>query len=269
MTKLIGTLLVSGTLAALPGMARPQVDERADSPRFVAENEAETVPPPAAAPSEAPPAPPFETPAPPPPQEQAPSSLPAGQWVYTQQYGWIWMAYSDDYTHVPSDGYGEPYAYAYYPLYGWTWLAAPWVWGFGPWPTFGLYGPARFGWYGHGWWRDPARWHYAPSRGGYYGGRPAPPAYRGSPGRGSFRPAPYRSGAGYRGSVAPPHVGQGGRGGVGAAGFHPGNHAGWPGFGGRAGSGGHGSSGGQGSSGGHAGSGGHGSNGGHGQGGHR
>ena len=35
-----------------------------------------------------PPAPPTETPSAPQAQEQASSSVPAGQWVYTQQYGW-------------------------------------------------------------------------------------------------------------------------------------------------------------------------------------
>jgi hypothetical protein len=111
-----------------------------------------------------------------PPEPQAPQAqprpdaqaLPAGQWVYTQQYGWIWMVYGEAYTHVPAEGYGEPFMYVYYPVVGWTWLVAPWVWGWGPWPYFGINGPWRFAWYGHGWWRYPQRWHLTgPWRGGY------------------------------------------------------------------------------------------------------
>ena len=65
------------------------------------------------------------------------------------------MPYGDVYTHVPANGEGEPYAYVYYPSYGWTWVAAPWVWGYGTWPYFGVLGPARFWWYARGWWRGP------------------------------------------------------------------------------------------------------------------
>ena len=91
-------------------------------------------------------------------QPEAPHG--AGQWVFTEQYGWVWMPYSDAYTRVPSDGYGEPYMYVYGPDLGWSWLVAPWVWGLGPWPVFGIYGAAHFGWYAHGWWRTPERWHW-------------------------------------------------------------------------------------------------------------
>ncbi len=81
----------------------------------------------------------------------------AGQWVYTSEYGWIWMPYGNQYTYEgsPSDAY--PYAYAYYPGSGWMWLAAPWVWGWGAYPYFGVRGPMGFGWYtglfhaGYGW----------------------------------------------------------------------------------------------------------------------
>lgn len=215
MTKLIGTLVVSGTLLVLPAVARAQAEEQEDSSWFVATDEAGTEPQ-AAAPSPyaPPPAPPYESPSPPQAESQAPSSLPDGQWVYTQQYGWIWMAYADGYTHVPANGYGEPYAYVYYPTFGWTWLAAPWVWGFGPWPSFGVYGPARFGWYGHGWWRSPSRWHYAPARAGVYGTRPAP-AYRSGTGYGGVRPAPaYRNSPGYGGRSAPVYRGGSGGGAV-------------------------------------------------------
>ncbi len=132
------------------------------------------------APAQTPAPPPGQTPPPPQTRAQPTGSQPAlsGQWVYTDQYGWVWMPYADAYTYVPPDGYGEPYMYLYYPAFGWTWVVAPWVWGWGPWPHFGIYGPLHFAWYGHGWWRSPWRWHHgiAPYRGGfaYHGVRPAP-----------------------------------------------------------------------------------------------
>jgi hypothetical protein len=115
MTKLIGTLVVCGTLVSLPAMAYPQDDEGAYSVE-----PAPGATPEAAPPSELPPAPPSETPPAHQAQEQAPSSVPPGQWVHTQQYGWIWMPYSDGYTYYPPGGYGEPYAYVFYPAYGWS-----------------------------------------------------------------------------------------------------------------------------------------------------
>ncbi|HET6438973.1 MAG TPA: hypothetical protein VFG59_12975 [Anaeromyxobacter sp.] len=108
------------------------------------------------------------------------------------------MPYGDTYSWVPPDGYGEPYAYVYYPDYGWTWVVAPWVWGIGPWPFFGVLGPVRFGWYVHGWWHTPWRWHYRPYWGvGGYGGRGY---WRG--GSRPIAPAPNRPVPGFgRGSV--------------------------------------------------------------------
>jgi hypothetical protein len=108
--------------------------------------------------------------------------VPPGQWVYTSQYGWVWMPYGDAYTYVPPDGAGEPSMYVYYAGYGWTWIAAPWVWGYGPWPWFGAAGPYGFGWYGYGWWRQPWRYRYVPR---------GPMPY----GRGGGAPAPVRGGA--------------------------------------------------------------------------
>jgi hypothetical protein len=118
-------------------------------------------PPSVAAPREAPPTPPDPVP---PPSEQPPpgahpNAAPPGGWVYTQQYGWVWMPYGDAYWYVPPNGYGQPYQYIYYPTGGWVWVAAPWIWGIGPWPWFGVVRPARFGWYAFGWWRVPWRWH--------------------------------------------------------------------------------------------------------------
>jgi hypothetical protein len=45
--------------------------------------------------------------------------------------------------------------YLYFPAYGWRWVVAPWVWGIGPRPYFGVYGWARYPWYGHGF----GRWY--------------------------------------------------------------------------------------------------------------
>ncbi|MBX3155312.1 MAG: hypothetical protein KF773_04900 [Deltaproteobacteria bacterium] len=60
-----------------------------------------------------------------------------GQWVYTEQYGWVWMPYSDAYVYTPEYATGGyPYQYVYYPSYGWTWLVAPWIWGIGITPFF-------------------------------------------------------------------------------------------------------------------------------------
>ncbi len=191
-------------------------------------------------PAEAPPAPPSATPPAPPPQAQAQApaypSAPDGQWIRTQQYGWVFVPYADAFTYVPPGGYGEPYEYLYYPAYGWIWVAAPWVWGFGPWPYFGVFGPVHFAWYGHGWWRYPGRWHYAPSHSFPYSGvRPAP-VRGGVPYRG-VRPAPIRNGGpAYRGAPGRGYTYQGGfvRGGglAGRSGFahgggHGGGHAGW------------------------------------------
>src|SRR5262245_7109584 len=57
------------------------------------------------------------------------------------------------YTYVPAGAY--PDMYVYFPAYGWRWVVAPWVWGIGPHPYFGVYGWARYGWYGHGF----GRWY--------------------------------------------------------------------------------------------------------------
>src|SRR5664279_4533883 len=123
-----------------------------------------------AAPVQLPPPPPQQPPTPPAqtyqqapqqqpyaPQAQVQVQDPGGQWVYTTQYGWIWMPYGNQYTYEGTATDTQPYAYAYYPSYGWTWLAAPWVWGWGAYPYFGVLGPSHYGWYrglyqsGYGW----------------------------------------------------------------------------------------------------------------------
>jgi uncharacterized membrane protein YgcG len=176
MTKTIGTLVVAGALILLPSKALTDDD---DDDLFTYEEGAtsvavDAVTPATPAPSEQPPTPPPAQPPAPPTQASTASTLPAGQWVYTNQYGWIWMPYANQYTWVPEDGWGAPWLYVYYPVYGWCWIDAPWVWGIGPWPYFGFYGAVNFSWYGHGWWRQPYRWHYAPPRSAVLGVRSAP-----------------------------------------------------------------------------------------------
>ncbi|HEY1334205.1 MAG TPA: hypothetical protein VGF31_08110, partial [Myxococcaceae bacterium] len=132
----------------------------------------------------------------PPPVVAAPST--SGQWVYTTQYGWVWMPYGSAYTYLPSSAYPDMYVYA--PAFGWRWVVAPWVWGVGPRPYFGVYGFNRFVWYGRGF----GRWY------GYRGGPVwanrgwyGSPAHRVYPGA-VVRPAPYASRPGV--VVAHPNV---------------------------------------------------------------
>ena len=76
-----------------------------------------------------------------------PAETPAanGQWVNTSQDGWLYMPYGDQYVSEGSPGDESPYAYVYEPDSGWTWLEAPWVWGWGPYPYFGALGPGASG----------------------------------------------------------------------------------------------------------------------------
>ena len=152
-----------------------------------------SVQPSGSAPMQMPPPPPAQPPALPVEQEQVqqmPAPVPAqplaqqqdaaGQWVYTPQYGWLWMPYGTQYTYEGAgDNQSQPYSYVYYPTYGWTWLAAPWVWGWGAYPYFGVAGPWNFGWYrglyhaGYGWggYRGGFARAYANGyRGGYVSG---------------------------------------------------------------------------------------------------
>ena len=153
-TSLVAAALLAGSVA--PRQVLAQANEPGSQATPPSGEPSEAPPPPPPAP------PPAPAPAPAEPQQAAPPSQP-GQWVYTQQYGWIWMDYGDSFTYVPPSGAGEPLAYVYYPVVGWTWIVAPWVWGIGPWPYFGVRGPAYFAWYRHGWWRTPTHWHYRPA----------------------------------------------------------------------------------------------------------
>ena len=107
-------------------------------------------------PGSLPPAPPAVAPAPPAPAPQAQQlGVPPGEWVFTGQYGWVWMPYGAAYTFTPDYERGDPYMFVYYPAVGWTWVGAPWLWGWGPIPYFSVSHGALFQWYGHGW---GARW---------------------------------------------------------------------------------------------------------------
>lgn len=110
-----------------------------------AEPEVYAVPP---APTDLPPAPP-----PPPVEDRRPQPAAAppvdGQWVHTNQYGWVWMPYDRVYTYVPDDG--EPSMYVYGPVIGWRWVTAPWVFGWGPDPYWGVRGRAYFAWHTRPW----------------------------------------------------------------------------------------------------------------------
>jgi hypothetical protein len=243
---------LSATLAVAPAIARPDEyaatgPQLAQAPEYADPYAAEPYPaeqypgeqyagePYAAEPAEAPPS---ESPPPPVDEMQAPAqqAAPQGQWVYTEQYGWVWMPYGSAYTYLPPDG-GTPNMYLYYPSVGWCWVVAPWVWGFGPMPFFGSLGTWHFGWYGHGFghwygfrggyagWRGRGYWQGgrwngtratfpAPSRGGYaprgYAPRYAPGGHAPrATGPWNARPAPSRGGQAFvpRGTFGAPNRG--------------------------------------------------------------
>jgi hypothetical protein len=96
-----------------------------------------------------------------------------GQWVYTSQYGWVWMPYAQAYTYVPDDGY--PTMYVYGATFGWRWVAAPWIYDYGPAPYWGPRGRVSFVWYSRPWFTR--RVYVGPTY--YYG--PRHYYYRGGP----------------------------------------------------------------------------------------
>jgi len=139
--------------------------------------------------------------------QPAPSGAPAGQWVYTNQYGWVWMPYGPQYVDEGTYGAATPYQFVYTVRLGWTWCAAPWLWGWGPYPWFGRLGPSRFGWYrglyrsGYGWGRYRGGYPRGIHRGGGY---PRGGYVRGG---GTQHPTRPLGGSIIRGGVAPPHTG--------------------------------------------------------------
>ena len=108
-------------------------------------------------------------------QPQA-APAPAGQWVFTAQYGWVFMPYGQQYVDAGA------YQYVFSVRVGWSWVSAPWLWGSGASPWFGRLGPSHFVWY-----RRPYRSGYVwggyrgssvrvvHDRGGYSRGVPARP----------------------------------------------------------------------------------------------
>jgi len=59
------------------------------------------------------------------------------------------MPYGNQYVSTPESTAVDVYpsAYVYAPALGWTWLSAPWIWGWGPEVYVGIGGAHRFGWY--------------------------------------------------------------------------------------------------------------------------
>ncbi|MBL8910586.1 MAG: hypothetical protein JNM17_07760 [Archangium sp.] len=98
-------------------------------------------------------APTTQMPSAPPPPPGVDVATPDGQWVYTQQYGWLWLPYDASYAQTTAT---TSLAYAYGPALGWSWINAPWVIGLGPRPWFGT----RIARAHYAWWRPvihPAR----------------------------------------------------------------------------------------------------------------
>ena len=110
------------------------------------------------------------------------------------------MPYGQAYTYVYPDS-DVAYTYAYYPAYGWHWVASPWVFGFGPAPYWGVRGRVGFAWYAHPWFHAAFGYHGGVYHGGVYHG-------------GVYHGGAYHGG-GYH---APSHVGHAG------GGFHGGGH---------------------------------------------
>jgi hypothetical protein len=144
-----------------------------------------------------------------------------GQWVFTNQYGWVWLPYGAQYTYEPTVEGAYPYSYIYYPTYGWTWVVSPWVWGWGPSPYFGYWGPRYFVWYHGPSWHRPG-WGFYAFRGGWVPPYGHAPYYRGYGGvyRPGFGGYGFRGGyvGGFHGGVS---IGGGFRGG---GGWHGARH---------------------------------------------
>ena len=195
----LGTAMAAEPAAPAPTAAEARPPSAAPAAAPAAAPEATPAPseaPPSQVPAlpSAPPAPPSLSDNPPPPQAAAgppPAGAPVapgpgptgpppaqGQWVSTNQYGWIWVPYARNYTYV--DPAGElAFTYAYYPAFGWRWLASPWVLGWGPTPYWGRLGAGYYAWYAHPWFHHgvyrPTVWtHY----GRFYGRPVAAPGPR-------------------------------------------------------------------------------------------
>jgi len=93
----------------------------------------------------------------------------AGQWVYTDAYGWIWVPAGSTSYEVAS----QPYVYLYTPSYGWTWYVSPWGRGAyyaGPWVHARSYAwGAPHVWVHNAWIGGPRLRVGAPAVGFHYG----------------------------------------------------------------------------------------------------
>jgi hypothetical protein len=211
--------LLTAVLVLLPALAAAQAPSAGSSAGTqpvlqgrMSDPAPQAVQPPGPAPTDVIPPAPTDHPTPP-DQAAVTSEQPAatGQWVYTNQYGWVWMPYGSAFTNVPANG-DVPNMYLYYPTVGWCWVVAPWVWGWGPVPYFGVYGTGRFGWYGVGfghWYGFAGPYAGWGGRGYWNGGR-----WFGRGGA-SFGPRGggfAGGGAGRGGGFASPHGGGGGGG---------------------------------------------------------
>jgi len=178
-------------LLAAPAFTPAQAPADQDAPP-------RSITPPEGPPTELPPPPPplaTNAPAPAPPQAAPPAAAPSGQWVNTDQYGWLWMPYDRQYTYVPADLRAFPDMYVYYPAYGWRWVVAPWVYGYGPAPYWGTSGPRYFVWYSRPWFRVGGYWGWGGYRTwGHYSGWIGP--QRWGPHGWASAPAYYRTGVG-------------------------------------------------------------------------
>lgn len=149
--------------SSLPAMAQEGAPAPPPPMAAAPEPPAETPPPP----SDAPVYDPNATPEAAPPPAEWTRDYPGGRWVYTIDYGWIWIPTQAQSVTVET----VPYAYLYTPTYGWTWYVSPWGFGaytFGPWVRH-VWRPA--GWH-HGWVAHPRvivhvqRAHAMPMHGG-------------------------------------------------------------------------------------------------------
>lgn len=120
---------------------------------------------------------------PPPPesqQKQQQNAAPVavnGQWVFTQQYGWVYAPYEQQYTYV-TDDVSTAWMFMYRPVVGWSWLGAPWVIATGPRPFWGNWGPYRYAYYANPWFRPRAPFvHYYGRPRVIYHTHPGPRAY--------------------------------------------------------------------------------------------
>ena len=103
-----------------------------------------------------------------PPQQTAPTpgltaEVPQGQWVFTQQYGWVYAPYAQAYTYVPQDA-ATAQMYVWRSGIGWAWLLSPWVFSAGPRPYWGNYGPRYYAWHARPWFRPHPGYYNAGPR---------------------------------------------------------------------------------------------------------